>query len=58
MDYAAYNALSDADKKPLQVARKCDCGEPLVGMEGHSIGALHAVCPKCQMCPDCEEGNV
>lgn len=39
--------------------RKCEvCGENLWDEPGHSLGRLHAVCVKCKMCPDCEDGAV
>lgn len=58
MDFDAFNALPEEEKKPFQVECKCQCGEPLVSVDGHSIGALHAMCPICKMCPACEEGDV
>lgn len=33
------------------------CNEKLVSVEGHSIGNLHAVCPTCKVCPDCDDGE-
>ena len=57
MTTAEYNALPAENKKQYQTHRVCECGEPLV-QDGHSIGALHAVCPKCNLCPDCEDGAV
>lgn len=39
--------------------RKCPlCNTELVPQLGHSIGSLHAICPKCNICPDCEDGAV
>ena len=56
MNTQAYMKLSEAEKKEYQSFRKCECGETLV-RDGHSTGDLHVVCPKCVLCPDCEDGE-
>lgn len=56
MKFDDYNKLPDEEKKKFQVDRKCECGEIMVAINGHSIGALHSMCPKCKLCPDCDDG--
>lgn len=57
MDIGAYRNLPAEEQVKFQSHRMCDCGEHLV-RTGHSTGDLHTVCPKCDLCPDCEEGDV
>ena len=56
MNFDLYNALPEVEKVEYQVGRKCECGEELVSVNGHSTGPLHTMCPKCKSCPDCDEG--
>ena len=63
MNFDAYWELTEEQRKDYQSPRKCNlgetepCGEPLVYVNGHSAGDLHVMCPKCRMCPDCEDGE-
>lgn len=41
-----------------EVCYNCNKEVTLVSLDGHSIGLLHAVCPICKSCPDCDEGAV
>ena len=56
MNRETYNALPAEEKAAFQSHRKCGCGEPLV-RDGHSTGDLHNICPMCNECPDCEDGE-
>lgn len=56
MTVAEYNLLPAEEKKQYQSHRKCECGEALV-RDNHSTGPLHVVCPVCESCPDCEDGE-
>ena len=58
--HEAITAWNDAHVFP-EAEPKAECPKckvALVGDPNHSIGGLHAVCPKCHFCPDCDEGAV
>ena len=55
MNLDDYNALPEEEQKEFHTERVCECGANLIG-DGHSTGDLHVICPKCRMCPDCEDG--
>lgn len=57
MTFAEYRALPAAKQKQYQTERTCECGEKLVGVNGHSAGTLHVMCPTCEVCPDCDDGE-
>lgn len=44
-------------KKFVTTNRRCRaCGTMMVG-DKHSLGNLHAVCLKCKLCFDCDDGE-
>lgn len=57
MTTADYLKLPEAEKQQFQSRRTCsECGEHCV-RDGHSLGDMHVVCPRCNNCPDCEDGE-
>jgi hypothetical protein len=58
MTIAEYLLLPDGEKVQYQSHRHCSlCEGVLVRETGHSTGNLHVVCPSCNFCPDCDEGE-
>lgn len=57
MTKADYEALPEEKKAEVRTTRECyECGAFLVRTK-HSAGNLHAICPECWRCPDCDDGE-
>ena len=58
MNFKAYRDLPPEEQAEYQSQRTCpECKAHLVAVNGHSTGDLHTMCPICENCPDCEEGE-
>lgn len=44
---------------PSEFVRKCPVDDSImVPIDGHSVGTLHTLCTKCDVCIDCDDGAV
>jgi hypothetical protein len=58
MNREEFLKLSPEEQAEFESPRICyECKGHLVG-DGHSTGDLHVICPRCNVCPDCEDGSV
>lgn len=57
MTIEEFLTLSPEERAKYEVERIGCEGVKMVSLEGHSMGAFHAICVVCKTCHDCDDGE-